>query len=278
MVDPRRSRSITGCGIGRILSGMTSEALRLRTALVAVFPDYVMRSLGEHSITVDRATVAAIDRGAGWLDAELDALLSVPAVDQDRSPLEVFRSALSFPTEALLGSGVAPVDRDPVAIGLLPDDIYDLAPGGSSQLGDDVRTAHLTWGAAKAKAIAGAGGAGAGVPDAPVVALVAGAPADRAPIATAIHAAGFDLELIRNPAALDEALARRLPSLVLVDLSSGMADAATRAFATNGVRVVAYGDEVDDLGTVRASALGAQRVVERSRFLVTVDEYLPRIV
>lgn len=257
---------------------MTSEALRLRTALVAAFPGYVMRSLDEHAITVDRVTVAAIDRGAGWLDAELDALLSIPAADQDRSPLEVFRSALSFPTEALLGAGVAPVDRDPAALDLLPDDVYDLAPGGSLQLGDDVRNAHLTWGAAKAKAIVGASGAGVEVPGAPVVALVAGAPADRAPIATAVHAAGFDLELIRNPSALDEALAERLPALVLVDLSFGIADAAIRAFASSGVRVVAYGNDVDDLGTVRASALGAQQVVERSRFLATVDEYLPRIV
>jgi hypothetical protein len=257
---------------------MTSEALRLRTALVAVFPDYVMRSLEEHGITVDRATVAAIDRGAGWLDTELDALLSAPAAEQDRSPLEVFRSALSFPTEALLGAGVAPVDRDPVAIDLLPDDVYDLAPGGSSQLGDDVRAAQLTWGAAKAKAIAGANGGGAELPDAPLVALVAGVPADRVPIAIAVRAAGFDLELIRNPAALEEALTGRPPALVLVDLAFGIADAAIRAFATSGVRVIAYGDDVDDLGTVRASALGAQRVVETSRFLATVDEHLPRIV
>ena len=278
MVGARRSRSITRRGIGRILSGMTSEALRLRTALVAVFPDYVMRSLEKHGITADRATVAAIDRGAGWLDTELDALLSTPAAEQDRSPLELFRSALSFPTEALRAAGVAPVDRDPVAIDLLPGDVYDLAPGGSSQLGDDVRAAQLTWGAAKAKAIAGANGGGAELPDAPLVALVASVPADRVPIATAVRAAGFDLELIRNPAALEEALTGRLPALVLVDLAFGIADAAIRAFATAGVRVIAYGDDVDDLGTVRASALGAQRVVETSRFLTTVDEYLPRIV
>ena len=63
---------------------MSSEAIRLRTALVAGFPDYVVGRLEHHQIVVDKAAANAIDEGARWLDAELDALLSLPVADQDR--------------------------------------------------------------------------------------------------------------------------------------------------------------------------------------------------
>ena len=129
---------------------MSSEAVRLRTALVAGFPDYVVGRLEQHQIEVDKAATNAIDEGARWLDAELDAIPSLPVADQDRSPLQLFREALSFPTAALRASGVPPVDRDPAAVDLHPDDLYDLAPGGSLSLGDEAHTAHLAWGAAKA--------------------------------------------------------------------------------------------------------------------------------
>jgi hypothetical protein len=257
---------------------MSSEALRLRTALVTGFPDYVVANLERRQITVDKATVGAIQHGASWLDTELESLFSLPASDQRQSPLELYRSALAFPTEALGRSGVPPVPRDPTAVDLFPDDLYDLAPGGSLRLGDEVRAAHIAWGATKAKAMVGAFGEHADAPGAPAVALVAGGSPERAQIETAVAAAGFDVEVIRNPGALADALARRGPALVFVDLAFGIADDAIRHFAARSVRVIAYGKDVDDLGMVRASSLGAHRVVDQSRLVATIDEYLPRIV
>lgn len=256
---------------------MSSEALRLRTALVAGFPDYVVANLERRLITVDKATVGAIQHGTSWLDAELEALFSLSAADQRQSPLELFRSALAFPTEALRRSGVPPVPRDRAAVDLFPDDLYDLAPGGSLQLGDEVRAAHIAWGAAKAEAMVGAFGEHADPPGAPVVVLVAGGSPERAQIQEAVTAAGFDVEVIRNPGALEVEPAQR-PALVFVDLAFGIADDAIRHFAARSVRVIAYGKDVDDLGMVRASSLGAHRVVDQSRLVATIDEYLPRIV
>jgi hypothetical protein len=254
---------------------MSPEAQELRSALVAAYPDYVKRVIADRGIVVNRDLLDALDRGTDWLDAELAALLSLPAADQDRSPLEVFRAALSFPTSALHGASVPPVERDAAALALLPGDVYDLAPGGSQQLGMEVQHAHLAWGAAKARAVVG-DDEPAEASQRPAVAITS-APATRARIVAAVETAGFEAILIRNPAALENALQSRPPSLAFVDLAHPMADDAIRELARVGVRVIAFGDGVDDLGTVRATALGAHRVVERSRLLAGVAEFIPRI-
>jgi len=254
---------------------MTPEAQKLRSTLVSAYPGHVKRVVADREIVVGRDLLDALDRGADWLDTELAALLSLPAMDQDRSPLEVFRGALSFPTAALLRAGVPAAERDAAAKTLLPGDVYDLTPGGSQQLGEEVRQAHLAWGAAKARAVVG-GAEPEQVSPRPAVAITS-APETRAEIVAAVEFAGFEPILIRNPAALEDALEARPPSLAFVDLAHPMADDVIRGLAGGGVRVIAFGDGVDDLGRVRATALGAHRVVEQSRFLAAVADFIPRI-
>lgn len=253
---------------------MIPEAQELRSALVSAYPEYVKRTVADRGLVAGPDLGDALDRGADWLDAQLGELLSLPAADQDRSPLEVFRSALSFPTAALRQAGVPAAQRDAAAMALLPGDVYDLAPGGSQQLGEEVRRAHLAWGAAKARAVVGGETPGQ-ASQRPVVAITSAA-GTRARIVAAVEAAGFEPILIRNPAALENALGGRPPSLAFVDLAHPMADEAIRRLARDGVRVIAFGD-VDDFGVVRTTALGAHRVVERSRFLAAVADFIPRI-
>lgn len=253
---------------------MTPEAVRLRATLVSAFPGYVFGVLARRSIVADTPVRRAVDLGARNLDADLEALLSLPARDQDRSPLEAFRAALSVPTAALLEIGTPPVARDPAAVRLFPDDVYDLAPGGSAQLGEAVQQAHLAWGAAKSRAITGAV-ATTRETKVPRVAVVVTVRVEREQIARAVDAAGFQMVAVRNPGSLAGVLENRAPSLAFVDLSHALADRTIRSLAERSVRVVAFGDGIDDFATVRASALGAQRVVERSRFLASIGEFIP---
>lgn len=256
---------------------MRPEAVRLITALVSAYPDYVVRVLCERGIVVDSTVRRAIDLGASRLEAELEALLSLRPADQNRSPLEVFRSALSLPTDALRERGTPPVDRDPAAVRLLPDDLYDLAPGGSAPLGEAVQRAHTAWGAAKTRSVVGPVASSDEVTK-PRIAVAATVREERDRIEGAVSAAGFVMVLIRNPASLDGVLGGRPPSLAFVDLSHPVADRAIRSLTAQGVRVVAFGDGIDDFATVRASALGARRVLDRSRFLAAVDDFIPRVV
>ena len=271
MVDPAKVSDARALSYAR---GVIPEAVRLRAALVSAYPAYVFRLLAERRIVADPIVRRAVDLGAKALDSDLEALLSLPARDQDRSPLEAFRAALSFPTAALREIATPPVARDPAAVRLLPDDHYDLAPGGSAQLGEEVQSAHLAWGAAKARSIADPV-ATSGQPRSPQVAVVATVRAERDQIESAAGAAGFDVVLIRNPAALDRVLEQRPPSLAFVDLSHPLADPTIRSLAARRVRVVAFDDSIDDFAAVRASALGARRVLERSRFLAAVDDFIP---
>ena len=134
---------------------MSPEAARLRRALVAAFPEYVHRIIAERGLSEDASVEAAVQDGRDWLADALDDLLNRPAAQQDRSPLQVFRDALGFPTAALAASGAVPVDRDPVDADLFPTDLYGLAPAGSQDLGEEPWRAHVEWGIAKAEAVAG---------------------------------------------------------------------------------------------------------------------------
>jgi hypothetical protein len=97
----------------------------------------------------------AIRDGEEWLRSTLADLLARPFAEQARGPLEVFQEAMKFPTAALEQAGVEAPTRDPVAEGALPGDRYDLAPASTRDLGEEVWTVHLMWGATKAKALTG---------------------------------------------------------------------------------------------------------------------------
>lgn len=128
----------------------------LLEALCRAYSVFVRRRLAELGLAEPPGLADALGRGEQWLRDELGGLLSLPFALQRRGPLEVFQEAMRFPTEVLTASGAGAVERDQVAQVALPGDRYDLAPASSIVLGEDVWRAHLTWGAAKARALASA--------------------------------------------------------------------------------------------------------------------------
>jgi hypothetical protein len=132
---------------------MLDEAAHLTHAMVEAFAPFVRSRLDELGGSAEDAVEASIVAGAGWLDEALRELLSKPFPEQKRGPLEVFQEAMRFPTAALVEAGVEKPSRDPVAERAVPGDVYDIVPPSSRALGDEVWTAHMRWGAAKAAAM-----------------------------------------------------------------------------------------------------------------------------
>lgn len=128
---------------------MVSESQRLLEALVAIYSGFVRSRLPATPEGIDDA----LAEGEAWLRSTLTDLLILPFADQRRGPLEVFQEAMKFPTEILRRTGVEAPRRDPAAEAALPGDAYDLAPASSRDLGEEVWAIHLTWGAAKARAL-----------------------------------------------------------------------------------------------------------------------------
>src|SRR5690606_36154013 len=131
---------------------------RLRDALVEAYGPHVRSRVDEPDAGLDDA----LDMGLNWLMAALTELLSQPFSQQRRGPLEVFQEAMRFPSDYLAAPQGPPPPRDPVAVSALPGDIYDLAPASTRDLGDEVWSIHLSWGAAKAAAIMSGGEPAAG--------------------------------------------------------------------------------------------------------------------
>jgi hypothetical protein len=130
---------------------LVPESRRLLEVLVDAYPAYVRSRLP----AAPEGMEEAIRDGEEWLRSTLADLLARPFAEQARGPLEVFQEAMKFPTAALEQAGVEAPTRDPVAEGALPGDRYDLAPASTRDLGEEVWTVHLMWGATKAKALTG---------------------------------------------------------------------------------------------------------------------------
>lgn len=250
-----------------------SEALR--SAFVAAFSEYVIER--SRALGVDPDVVAeSIEEGARWLDHELGRVLGDPFASQRRSPLEIFRSALRHPTQALSQAAVEPPRRDPAARDAFPEDVYDLAPASSQSLGEAAWQAHIAWGIAKAEAVAGAAPAtrDAG-PLGSSVALVGVDLMDRTTISNVVAAAGLEFLVWRNPAAIETGLEAGPPLVALVDLSHPHAEDAIARFAGAGVTTIAFGPHVDEAALTRAGELGATEVLPRSRFFRRLPYLLP---
>ena len=82
--------------------------------------------------------------------AEIRRLATVDIDEQRTTPLSSIRALSDVATPLVQAAGGQEVARDPNAVALHPDDLYDLTPGGFSDLGERVQHAGLTWGAAKA--------------------------------------------------------------------------------------------------------------------------------
>lgn len=130
---------------------MVPESERLAEALAEAYPAFVRSRLPATPDGIEDA----IGEGETWLRSTLAELLNRPFPEQGRGPLEVFQEAMKFPTAALAQAGVEVPTRDPVAQAALPGDLYDLAPASTRDLGEEVWTIHLIWGATKAKALTG---------------------------------------------------------------------------------------------------------------------------
>lgn len=255
---------------------MFPEAARLRRALIETFPGYVHRMIAERGLPEDPRVEAAIRAGRDWLAEALDDLLGRPATEQDRSPMQVFREALHGPTAALEAMGAGPIHRGPGDAALLPGDLYGLAPAGSQELGEEPWRAHVEWGIAKAREVAGMVPAPpAKRPDRPISALVGMDLMDRSKIEAAARLAGYDLTVLRNPAAVVAAIGERPPALAFVDLTHRSADEAIRRLGEAGVRTIAFGPHVDDIALMRARSLGATDAVSRSRFFRDLSRWFP---
>jgi hypothetical protein len=235
----------------------------LHAAFVGAFRSYLNVILAERGLS-DLAP-EVLDEAEAWLDRELGALLELPYPAQQRSPLELVQQALLGPTRALEDMGIKPVLRDPVAVAALPGDVYALAPASSAVLGEEAFHAHLTWGAAKAQAMAPlVSGEGRRV------VVVSRDLMDRSRFEDVVLASGLVLEPWDREASWR-------PVVAFVDLGHGAADDAISNLAARGVRVVAYGPHVDDDSMARAATLGADVVLPRSKLFRSIADYLPRL-
>jgi len=107
----------------------------------------------------------------------------------------------------------------------------------------------------------------------PLLVVVTSNLMDHGPFEAAGVRVGYQVEFVRS-----EGLADVDPLVAFVDLEAAGADGAISDLAERGVRVIAYGPHVDDLGMVRARSLGASAAEPRSRVLTNPAEYLLPLV
>ena len=264
---------------------------QLRRVLLEAFPDYVAQKLQELGVAVPDEVA---ERAATVLDGLLMRLEDSPR-DLGESPLELVRIATEPITEALLAAGAAPVERDAQAVQLHPDDVFDLYPATSRDLGEEVWRVHMQWGLERARLVAGmvpspspeakasdsaeqSRADSSGLPDVPAVALFGFAEPGRTELVERIGGLGYRPLVWRNPAALEEQLAAAAPRLVLVDLGHPSAEDAVRRLAAAGIRIIGCGTAVTDFTQAAIMALGAEEVVELDRIVQRPDAVLPRLV
>lgn len=129
--------------------------MALRTVIEAAFEPW-LRSTVEARIEarsdaplpeeVEKAIAAAEERASKNITRLIEADVSEPL----SGPLEQLRQAVSDLGPVLESLDVTPPHRDPYDQEMRPDDIYDLGPISFMDLGEEVQTAGITWGAAKA--------------------------------------------------------------------------------------------------------------------------------
>lgn len=250
---------------------LSDVAQALFDEFTSVFRPTMEERIGAGGFALSPEVDLAIDTGEQWLRGRLAELLEQPFAKQQRSPLELFQAAARFPTEALSAAGETPVVRDRATAAALPGDLYGLAPASSQELTSEAWRAHLAWGAGKAQEMAHR-----------VLRPLAGVYSrnlmDRSKIELELRAAGFDIFLLRNLDLVRRAMTGKRPSVAFVDLESPDVDEVVLVLSGAGVRVVAYGPHVDDLGLQRVLSLGAADAVTRARFFGRLHEYLPQIV
>ena len=140
---------------------MEPHATALADAAVDALPAWVERSVarvltawagGTPDPTVlDSAREAGL-RAAEEVGGRIRALLAADIDEQRTTPLALLRTAVRYPTDVLRAAGVPPVERDPIQVRLLPEDIYDLSPATFADVDPALAEPGMVWGAAKALA------------------------------------------------------------------------------------------------------------------------------
>lgn len=134
----------------------------LADAVEAALPGWVERVVAqrwrewrseEPAPVVRDAAAAAGARAQAEVGQALRELLAADVDAQRSNPLALIRRAVALPTEVLSEAGVPPVDRDPDARRLFPDDVYDLTPASFAEIDASVHEPGVAWGAAKAHVI-----------------------------------------------------------------------------------------------------------------------------
>lgn len=131
---------------------------QLVDAIDAVIVDWVHRCVEGSCARVarryDQAIASATNAAAAACRADVAAqlrhLISLDIDDQRVTPLQVLRSAVSYPSAVLADADVAPVDRDRFEREAFPDDRYGLTPAGFGDVDPSLAEPGLVWGAAKA--------------------------------------------------------------------------------------------------------------------------------
>jgi hypothetical protein len=130
----------------------------LAAAIDAAIPGWVERSvdrryrasMGPPPTDVVGAARAAGEAARADIGPRLRELLEADIDAQRTTPLALVRQAVPYPTRVLAAAGVAPVPRDRFEQDRFPDDVYNLTPGTFADLGPDVASRAIAWGAAKA--------------------------------------------------------------------------------------------------------------------------------
>ena len=135
---------------------MEPHATALADAIEAALPGWVERSVARY-VDVNDPAVADATRQAGRraaedVGAQVRVLLQADIDEQRTTPLSLLRGAVRYPTAVLRDAGVPPVDRDPMQVRLLPEDLYDLSPASFADVDPALAEPGMVWGAAKALA------------------------------------------------------------------------------------------------------------------------------
>lgn len=233
-------------------------ASQLADALDAALPSWVRGCIANHASVdadpadVEREIATAVDQVNATTAPRIRELLGTDIAEQRTNPLDLIRSAVAYPTDALRRLGAPPVARAEFETSRFPDDTYDLSPASFADVDESLHEPGLVWGAAKAHVHLRRRREMA-----PVTTVAAFAPdlMDQSKLRGAID----DLVMLRNPAALASTDA----AIVLVDLGRpGVLDVID---AIAG-RVIGFGSHVDDALLAAAEAAGCDEVMARSVF------------
>lgn len=234
----------------------------IRLSFVDAYPRYVASVLAFRGIEVDDLLADAIVEGTAVLDGLFATFEATAVIDQTTSPLELFREALRPVDRALSLVGWPLPPPGSGATSIAPWDRYALSPGSSQVLGERAQEAHISWGLAKAQAVARYVDSTQG----PAVGLLC-PDEDRSALVAEAEAVHYRTVVLPSDADI---------TVAVVCADEVGAEAVVRS-VTERARVVVYGRSIDDLDQVRFASLGVTSVLRGDQLFGRLSEYVPVI-